>query len=144
MENTLSPVPIEMTTMNVSKSPNTTETYMEETFSVTEEVISALFPLWDLLALVWILGIFGTLGYRLMSYKRFVKYICKMGEPIELNVELPKRLRVYKTKNTISPMVTGILHPILILPQDAMIESRLSYVLRHELIHYRRGDLIWR
>ncbi len=144
IENTLLSTPIEMTTTNVPISHNTTETHMEETFSVTQEVTSSPFLWWDLLALIWILGIFGTLGYRLVGYKRFVKYIRRIGEPIALNVELPKRLHVYKTKEAVSPMVTGILHPILILPEDALKESRLSYVLRHELIHYRRGDLIWR
>lgn len=57
---------------------------------------------------------------------------------------VPKRLRVYETSAAVSPMVMGILRPTLILPETALTESRLPYVLRHELVHYRRGDIFWR
>lgn len=144
IENTVSPAPMEMTTTNVPIPLHTAENHMEETISAAKEVDSSLLPWWDLLALVWILGVLGSFGYRLIGYRRFVKYIRRIGEPMELDAELPKRLRAYKTTEAVSPMVTGILSPILILPEEALIEGRLSYVLRHELIHYRRGDLIWR
>ena len=57
---------------------------------------------------------------------------------------VPKRLRVYETSAAVSPMVMGMIRPVLILPETALTESRLPYVLRHELVHYRRGDIFWR
>ena len=57
---------------------------------------------------------------------------------------VPKGLRVCETTAAVSPMVMGIFRPTLILPETALTESRLPYVLRHELVHYRRGDIIWR
>lgn len=57
---------------------------------------------------------------------------------------VPKGLQVRKTTAAVSPMVMGIFRPTLILPETALTESRLPYVLRHELVHYRRGDIIWR
>lgn len=57
---------------------------------------------------------------------------------------VPKRLRVCKTSAAVSPMVMGMIRPVLILPETALTESRLPYVLRHELVHYRRGDIFWR
>ena len=41
-------------------------------------------------------------------------------------------------------MVMGMIRPTLILPETALTEIRLPYVLRHELVHYRRGDIFWR
>lgn len=40
------------------------------------------------------------------------------------------------------PMLTGLVAPALMLPQDASSEDGLDYALLHELIHYRRRD-IW-
>ncbi len=57
---------------------------------------------------------------------------------------VPKRLRVCKTSAAVSPMVMGMIRPVLILPETALTETRLPYVLRHELVHYRRGDIVWR
>ena len=39
-------------------------------------------------------------------------------------------------------MLTGVVAPALMLPQDALSEDGLDYALLHELIHYRRRD-IW-
>ena len=40
------------------------------------------------------------------------------------------------------PMLTGLVAPALMLPQNASPEDGLDYALLHELIHYRRRD-IW-
>ncbi len=135
---------IDMTTTHVAIPFHTIEPHMEEHISITKEVGASLFSWWDLLVLVWITGALGSLGYRLMGYRRWIKQIRKTCVRIDLDAQLPKRLRVYQTKEAVSPMVAGILHPMLILPEEALSESRLQYVLRHELIHYRRGDLLWR
>ncbi|WP_302382077.1 M56 family metallopeptidase [Anaerotignum lactatifermentans] len=96
-----------------------------------------------MLAVLWVLGALGSLGYRLTGYFRFSRYIRRTGKPMEL-AGVPKRLRVYETSAAVSPMVMGMIRPVLILPETALTESRLPYVLRHELVHYRRGDIVWR
>ncbi len=136
--------PTDTTVTHVEIPFHTIETLLAKDVSVTKEVGASPFPWWDLLALVWISGALCSFGYRLMGYRRFIKQIRNMEVCIDLDAELPKRLRVYQTKEAVSPMVTGILRPILILPEEALSESRLQYVLRHELIHYHRGDLFWR
>ncbi|MDE7242854.1 MAG: M56 family metallopeptidase, partial [Oscillospiraceae bacterium] len=40
-----------------------------------------------------------------------------------------------------SPMLLGIFRPCLILPGEEWGEQQLSFILRHELTHYRRHDL---
>lgn len=122
---------------------DTTEAPVGEILPFTEETALPSIPWWDVLAVIWVLGALGSLGYRLTGYFRFVRHICRTGEPMELD-GVPKRLRVCKTSVAVSPMVMGILRPTLILPETAMTETRLPYVLRHELVHYRRGDIVWR
>lgn len=122
---------------------DTTEAPVGEILPFTEETALPSIPWWDVLAVIWVLGALGSLGYRLTGYFRFVRHICRTGEPMELD-GVPKRLRVCKTSAAVSPMVMGMIRPVLILPETALTETRLPYVLRHELVHYRRGDIVWR
>lgn len=122
---------------------DTVEAPAGEILLFAEETALPPIPWWDVLAVIWVLGALGSLGYRLTGYFRFGRYIRRTGETMELD-GVPKRLRVCKTSAAVSPMVMGMIRPVLILPETALTESRLPYVLRHELVHYRRGDIVWR
>lgn len=137
------PAAAEQTVTEQPASVDTAEAPVGENMPFTEEMALPPIPWWDVLAVIWVLGALGSLGYRLTGYFRFSRYICRTGKPIELD-GVPKGLRVCKTTAAFSPMVMGILRPTLILPETALTESRLPYVLRHELVHYRRGDIVWR
>lgn len=137
------PAAAELTVTEQPASVDTAEAPVGENMPFTEEMALPPIPWWDVLAVIWVLGALGSLGYRLTGYFRFSRYICRTGKPIELD-GVPKRLRVCETTAAVSPMVMGIFRPTLILPETALPESRLPYVLRHELVHYRRGDIVWR
>ena len=137
------PLPAEQTMTEQPAPVDTVEAPAGEILPFTEETALPPIPWWDVLAVLWVLGALGSLGYRLTGYFRFGRYIRRTGKPMEL-AGVPKRLRVYKTSAAVSPMVMGMIRPVLILPETALTESRLPYVLRHELVHYRRGDIVWR
>lgn len=137
------PLPAEQTVTEQPVPVDTVEAPAGEILPFTEETALPPVPWWDVLAVLWVLGALGSLGYRLTGYFRFSRYIRRTGKPMEL-AGVPKRLRVCKTSAAVSPMVMGIFRPVLILPETALTESRLPYVLRHELVHYRRGDIVWR
>lgn len=140
---TASPTAAEQTVTEQPAPVDTVEAPVGENMLFTEETASPPIPWWDVLAVLWVLGALGSLGYRLTGYFRFSRHIRRTGKPIALD-GVPKRLRVCKTSAAVSPMVMGIIRPTLILPETALTESRLPYVLRHELVHYRRGDIVWR
>lgn len=137
------PLPAEQTMTEQPAPVDTVEAPAGEILPFTEETALPPVPWWDVLAVLWVLGALGSLGYRLTGYFRFGRYIRRTGKPMEL-AGVPKRLRVCKTSAAVSPMVMGMIRPVLILPETALTESRLPYVLRHELVHYRRGDIFWR
>lgn len=137
------PLPAEQTVTEQPAPVDTVEAPAGEILPFTEETALPPVPWWDVLAVLWVLGALGSLGYRLTGYFRFSRHIRRTGKPMEL-AGVPKRLRVYETSAAVSPMVMGILRTTLILPETALTESRLPYVLRHELVHYRRGDIFWR
>lgn len=137
------PLPEEQTMTEQPVPVDTVEAPAGEILPFTEETALPPISWWDVLAVIWVLGALGSLGYRLTGYFRFSRHIRRTGEPMELD-GVPKRLRVRKTSAAVSPMVMGMIRPTLILPETALTESRLPYVLRHELVHYRRGDIFWR
>jgi TonB family protein len=55
-----------------------------------------------------------------------------------------RRVRVLESVSVPVPLTWGILRPVVVLPDDApeWPEARLATVLRHELIHVRRFDLL--
>lgn len=137
------PLPAEQTVTEQPVPVDTVEAPAGEILPFTEETALPPISWWDVLAVLWVLGALRSLGYRLTGYFRFGRYIRRTGKPMEL-AGVPKRLRVCKTSAAVSPMVMGMIRPVLILPETALTESRLPYVLRHELVHYRRGDIVWR
>lgn len=53
-----------------------------------------------------------------------------------------KRLKLYRSAAVSTPMLTGLLHPMLVIPDRIYSENMLRDILRHELTHYKRKDLI--
>jgi beta-lactamase regulating signal transducer with metallopeptidase domain len=57
----------------------------------------------------------------------------------------PEHLRCLLAERLRSPMLTGWRRPVIWLPQEAVNwdEKRLGAVLRHELAHFQRADVLW-
>jgi len=57
----------------------------------------------------------------------------------------PEHLRCLLAEHLRSPMLTGWRKPVIWLPQEAVNwdEKRLGAVLRHELAHFQRADVLW-
>ncbi len=54
---------------------------------------------------------------------------------------LKKQLKVYECDKIASPTLTGFLHPVLAVPPDCYSDQELSFIIKHELTHYRLKDL---
>lgn len=90
---------------------------------------------------------FGTAYFR--SLRRFrdarpveVEFLRRWQE--EHPTPLPVRI---KTSAAVSaPLAYGLARPVILLPQntDWADEDQLAYVLTHEYVHIRRGDLLWK
>lgn len=61
----------------------------------------------------------------------------------ELQISRLPQLRVSAYENS-SPFTVGILHPAVIIPQKEYQGRDLYFVLKHELIHYKRKDLVFK
>lgn len=104
----------------------------------------------SVLAAVWGLGALAFLSWRLYSYRRLNRLL-REGETLaeDWELELYSGLMgegcagpaLRRSEAVRSPMLSGVLLPVIWLPADSLDADELSCALRHELTHWRRRDL---
>ena len=109
----------------------------------------------DILLYIWLMGIGGSAVYHVAVYLVMRRTYMKDLEPVQnasLQEEIDKlqnkylgkkKLTVYESKQVQSPLITGILHPKLIIPsyEGDWNADELELITAHELCHYRKKDL---
>ncbi len=125
------------------------------TTTVAEETVNApaTISVWLVLAVIWILGVGSVVLYHAMRHIRFMKTVRRWSEPIidldhletldnlktELNINTQVKLSV--CQSIASPMLIGFFSPAILLPPVEIGIDELPFILKHELIHYKRHDL---
>ena len=109
--------------------------------------------LFDLIFAVWIAGgiifvsipIAGCLHYKYRITKGGERI--ESGEAFETFLRMKSQLRIRRKVSLIryaraaSPMIIGFIRPALVLPSDDFSGEELQFIIRHELIHLKRGDV---
>lgn len=104
--------------------------------------ISLFFCVWILIAIaLFIRLIVVNIQFR----KKISTY--KLSESILANkilmgIDRNHNLKLIVSKSFSSPMIVGLINPIICLPDIAYTEQELYYVLLHEYTHYKNND-IW-
>lgn len=104
------------------------------------------------LTALWLLGAAVFLLYHALGSAAFVRRQRRWSMPAEaelqkayqdlaagMGLSRPPELRICNRVG--SPMVAGLLRPILLLPRHTAEAAELPFILRHELTHYKRRDL---
>ena len=114
-----------------------------------EVIARCLFCAWFAVALV-------LFGRRITVYHGFVRYIRAGNTEVSDAAILDRlsdcaerlhiRTRVELSQNALitSPMLIGFFRPCIVLPDRELEERDLSYVLVHELIHYKHKDMFYK
>lgn len=109
-----------------------------------------------LLTILWLGGAAALLGKKAVLYRRFVRQLKAASTPVTdpallaLSEEIHRKMRLKKSIGLVvssgvsSPMLLGLLHPCVVLPQLHQRDHDLLYTLLHELTHYKRRDLAYR
>lgn len=105
------------------------------------------------MTLVWMLGGLAVISVHLISYLHYRSQVNKEGTIIKDRrilrrmYELKRELRIKRTIRAVeypeaaSPMVIGFVNPVLILPDARYSGEELFFILKHELVHFKRGDV---
>lgn len=103
---------------------------------------------------IWLLGGAGILSWNLTGHWRLKRFLKRWASPVQDyrilplynaigdELDLDRRPRLMTCPGLSAPMLAGLLHPMLLLPEQPLSPKELEYALLHELTHYRRRD-IW-
>lgn len=117
-----------------------------------EQVILLSGYLWA----VWLAAGAGLLIRKATMYQSFIRYVKAGAVPVS-DIEILERLSALIAQEHIgrpvelwlnplisSPMLTGLLHPCIILPDMAVSEKNFRYIVLHELTHCKRRDIVYK
>lgn len=136
---------------------NVSTQYSDEDYKYTPiKNFDILRSIFDNLNFIWICIALIFIARKITVYQSFVKYI-KSGCIEVSDIEILNRFNLIKEKiklkgviefytNPIasSPMILGVFHPCVILPNLNLSESEFYYTILHELTHYKRLDLAYK
>lgn len=101
----------------------------------------------NILAYLWLAGAFFLLLTHLIGYIRLIMKMRKNSVVVscpELTNFTDKRVTVRVWENTSSPFMTGLFKPTLVLPARELTEEQLNNILRHEMTHFKRHDILYK
>ena len=111
---------------------------------------------WQIAAAVWIGGAVVFLLFHVIRHLRFMKMAARWSEPVadgralaafrDLQAELgiTKQMELYSCSVANSPMIAGFAKPRILIPSANLAHDELLFILKHELIHYKRKDLYYK
>ena len=132
---------------------NTTELNFIEESEIPKEIIKINIKYSLIFKYIYILGILFFIIINLIFFIKF-KFIVNKSIPIvdnnynnilnktKENLNINKSILIFENKTIFSPMLVGILNPKIILPKKDIPLQDLEFILTHELIHFKRKDLL--
>lgn len=110
----------------------------------------------DIGAFIWLAGSFLFIAVHLISYLYCKRQVVRNGRYVKNAVILQQYLRIKRElhirhilpviefSEVASPMVLGFFRPVLVLPDGEYSREELFFILKHELVHWKRGDVYWK
>lgn len=101
----------------------------------------------NILSSLWLIGMATLILINLTGYIRLIMKMRKKSVVVscpELANFTDKRIMVRIWENTSSPFMTGIFRPTLVLPARELTEEQLNNILRHEMTHFKRHDILYK
>lgn len=101
----------------------------------------------------WIAGSFIFLLWHLFSHLRFLSAVRRWSEEVKevdilrifnntkTELHMNKFISIKSCACIRTPMVVGLLRPVVLLPQVTFSLNELPLILKHELVHIKRKDL---
>ena len=96
------------------------------------------------LTAVWFVIMILLLCSKIEGYIWFKNRLSEHSSAADKPDNVPQRLAVRSADMLQSPMITGIFRPTLYIPESDLTPNEQSLILEHELVHYRRGDIVFK
>ena len=135
----------------VSEQPETTENVVQTAPTQKPQLLQKATVIWDRIiynrmnisAYLWLIGAIALMLLNVVRYVRLNIKIRKNGEVIscpETREYTDRKINVRVWEN----VITGIFRPTLILPKTELSGEQLDNILRHEITHFKRHDILYK
>ncbi|WP_346704177.1 M56 family metallopeptidase [uncultured Agathobaculum sp.] len=113
----------------------------------------SIVPVAKILFVLWGAGMLAFAIWQTYGYVSFRYLVRQTGEPAECDtlravfeeqkrsLGIQRNIPLRVTRAADCPMLAGFLCPVLYLPDEALSAQDAAFIFRHELTHYKRGDL---
>lgn len=107
----------------------------------------------DILLTLWLAGVIACVLWQGIGYYRLIRSLKGTSRSVEradlhtilqeqcadlvIDREIPLRVSAVAD----CPMLAGFIHPTLYLPDERISRTDAAFIFRHELTHYKHGDL---
>lgn len=99
------------------------------------------------LLFLWLVGAVGFFLMYLLGYFLLLRNIHRHSVQIQcptLRQYTDKNVRVRLCDESSMPFMTGVFRPVLILPNRPLSPVQMDHILRHEMTHFHRRDLLYK
>jgi len=113
--------------------------------------ISAM--LWGALTGIWLVGAAAVLFVNGRRHWRLMKMVERWSEKVvdpavvgivqavKTELKIGRSVRISICQAVATPMLVGLFRPVVLLPSIRLDSEELTFILKHELVHLKRGDL---
>jgi len=117
---------------------------------------TASIPWWQIGFAVWLFGMIAFFIIQAIKHYRFVRMAKRWNESItderiisifqnlKNEMGISKKISLYQNSDMGSPIMYGFVNPCIILPTVKQTEDELHFILKHELVHFKRKDLCYK
>lgn len=133
----------EQSTPSVASAPANTSGMSDRNDSAHREI-----PWAAAVFCVWLAGVVIVLGRNIGSYAFLRRNILEHAVYSEIHTRLLGQIArgrrypdVFLSRRVDTPMVLGLAVPVIVVPYADYSMAEWAHILRHELCHYRRGDV---
>ncbi len=129
---------------SIDKDEQTRKTDLEDT-NVKKESADKKLSLEHIMpkiSFAWLIIASSVFTYKFVKYFVFIFQTNKTSYPTDIHQNISKRVSARVSNNTSSPFMTGIFRPVLLLPDVTLSEEQINNIILHEMIHYKRHDIL--
>lgn len=99
----------------------------------------------DFFAAVWFVGAVFMLAFYTGCYVRFLGKVRRNALPAvypEMQPYMDKNVRALTCRNISAPFIMGLFRCVLVLPERDLSPAQLQNIWKHEMVHFRRRDIL--
>lgn len=107
----------------------------------------------DILLTLWLAGVIACVLWQGIGYYRLIRSLKGKSRSVEradlhtilqeqcADLVIDRKIPLRVSSAADCPMLAGFIHPTLYLPDERISRTDAAFIFRHELTHYKHGDL---